>query len=388
MESLYLNAINLFGKLGPQKVTALLALIPSFEEIWKAERSLLEQTRFGSDVIDEFIAFRKTVDPEIEYKKLEHEGIRMVLFHSPLNRPSLLPSFHSGQDLEKEGIQEKSEYPPLLKEIYSPPTTLYVRGTLPDPSLPTLAIVGSRKISSYGTQVAPELAGALADAGVVIVSGLALGVDSLAHQAAVERNQPTIAVLGCSINDSAIYPTSNRYLSHRILDTNGALISEYPLGVAPLKHHFPARNRMISGMSLGVLIIEASSESGSLLTARHALDQNREVFAVPGSIYSLNCEGTNNLIKMGAHCVTSTDDILDALNISSNFKRLATDMPMIADTYEESLILPHLSKSPIHIDELGMKSTLDLPTLSATLTLMEMKGSIRNLGAMMYVRTR
>src|SRR3989338_4180953 len=370
MEHAYLNAINLFGKLGPQKISQLLVATSTFEEIWKAQPQLLLHTRLPETLMYEFIAFRKTIDVEKEWMKLEKERIQMILLN---------PSPDRGEG--------KARYPLLLQEIYSPPVALYVRGTLPDPSLPTLAIVGSRKMSSYGAQVTPDIAGALAGAGIVIISGLALGVDSMAHQSAVEKNTPTIAVLGCSVNDSALYPISNRLLAKRILEINGAIISEYPLGTAPLKQHFPARNRIISGMSLGVLIIEASNESGSLLTARHALDQNREVFAIPGSIYSQTSEGTNNLIKMGAHCVTCAHDILDVLNIATS-PLLSRNSPITPDSYEESLILPHLSKTPTHIDELALRSTLDMQTFSATLTLMEMKGIARNLGGMMYVRAR
>src|SRR3989338_796404 len=361
MELIYVNAINLFGKLGPQKISHLLALIPTFEAIWQAERLLLLHAKMPETLVDEFITFRKTIDPKQEWERLEKEHIAMILPHEA--------------------------YPPLLKEIYSPPIALYIRGVLPDFSLPTLAIVGSRKISAYGAQLTPDISGSLSDAGIVIISGLALGVDSMAHHAAVAKCKPTIAVLGCSINDTALYPISNRTLAARILETGGAIISEYPLGTAPLKQHFPARNRIISGMSVGVLIIEASNESGSLLTARHALDQNREVFAIAGSIYSQTSEGTNNLIKMGAHCVTCAHDILDVLNIATS-PLLSRNSPITPDSYEESLILPHLSKTPTHIDELALRSTLDMQTFSATLTLMEMKGIARNLGGMMYVRAR
>ena len=358
----YINAINLFYKFGPQRLAQLRKIISDPQHIWEADKKTLLQTGVPEKVINEFVAFRPSIDIEKEWEKVEKAGIKMV-------------------------TQEEEEYPELLKELYSPPIALYVRGTLPNQSFPKLAIVGSRKVSSYGKQTTPDIAGQLAQTGIVIVSGLALGIDALAHQAAVDNNAPTVAVLGCSIDDGSIYPRANYQLAHKIIETGGAIISEYPLGTSPLKQHFPARNRIISGMSLGVLVIEATQQSGSLLTSRHALDQNREVFAVPGSIYNESSSGTNNLIKMGAHLVNNAQDIIDVLDLKTSplFK---DDIPVTPDTYEESLLLPLLSKEPIHVDILVSSSTLDMAAVSATLILMEMKGKVRNLGGMMYVKTK
>ncbi|MBT3412979.1 MAG: DNA-protecting protein DprA [Candidatus Jacksonbacteria bacterium] len=363
MESLYYtNAINLFYKFGPQRMAQIRKRIPEPQHIWEADKQTLIQTGVPEKVIDEFIAFRPTINIKKEWEKLDNLGVRMV-------------------------THKDDEYPELLKELYSPPIALYVRGTIPNESFPKLAIVGSRKVSTYGKQTTPDIAAQLAQTGIIIVSGLALGIDGLAHQAAVENNTPTIAVLGCSIDDASIYPRANYQLAHNIIKTDGAIISEYPLGTAPLKQHFPARNRIISGMSLGVLVIEATQQSGSLLTSRHALDQNREVFAIPGSIYNESSIGTNNLIKMGAHLVNNAQDIIDVLDLKTS-PLFADDGPVTPDTYEESLLLPLLSKEPIHVDILVSTSTLDMAAVSATLTLMEMKGKVRNLGGMMYVRSK
>lgn len=362
MQEKYLNAINLFGKFGPQRLAQVRRVVPSFQAIWEADRATLLKSGLAEDLIDEFLNFRATQDMFAEWQKLEGDNIRLVSLDDP-------------------------DYPASLKEIYHPPVGLYVRGTLPPPNQPLLGLVGSRHATAYGEQITRELAAALSQSGVVVVSGLAYGVDTVAHKAAVDAEKPTIAVLGCGIDHNSIYPRSNTTLTQQIMATGGAIISEYPIATLPFKQHFPYRNRIIAGLSLGVLVTEASEDSGSLLTARHALDQNREVFAVPGSIYNKLSEGTNNLIKMGAHCVTKIDDILDVLNLSE-LRHLTADSPIIPDTYEESLILPHLSKEPVHVDAIVIKSKLATPTVNATLTLMEMKGKVRNIGGMMYVKTR
>ncbi|MFH1412752.1 MAG: DNA-processing protein DprA [bacterium] len=212
-----------------------------------------------------------------------------------------------------------SNYPALLKQIHDPPHILYCRGIL-NPQLTkfTLAVVGSRKHSPYGHQVIRKLVSELSKLGITIVSGLAFGLDALAHQTALDYHGKTIAVLGSGLDDYNIYPSENLQLAHQIIANNGCLISEYAPGTGAQKYHFPMRNRIISGMSLGTLVIEAAERSGSLITARYALEQNREVMAIPGRIDSSTSKGTNNLIKMGARPVTSIDDILETLNLTIN----------------------------------------------------------------------
>ena len=204
-------------------------------------------------------------------------------------------------------------YPQLLKEIYDPPQTLYVNGQLKAVEKYPLAVVGTRKISSYGQQITQSLVKALARAGLTIISGLALGVDGLAHQATLDVGGRTIAVLGSSLD--IIYPPSHEKLAQRIVESDGAIISEYPPKTRPSKWTFPARNRIVAGLSLGVLVIEAPKRSGALITARFALDQGREVFAVPGSIYNKNSAGCHLLIKLGAKPVTKPEDILESFNL-------------------------------------------------------------------------
>ena len=227
----------------------------------------------------------------------------------------------------------------------------------------------------------------LASQGITIVSGLALGIDAIAHQACLEVNGKTIAVLGCGIEKQNIYPVHNRILSEKILNSGGCVLSEHPIGTAPYKHHFPQRNRIISGLSIGTLIVEAAEKSGALITAQHALDQNREVFAVPGTITSKTSFGTNNLIKMGAHPVTSAQDILDALNLKQATDYLSAK-EITADSADEAKILEYLSFEPIHADELTRLTKMPTSAINATLTLMEMKGKIKHIGAMKYALAR
>lgn len=209
-------------------------------------------------------------------------------------------------------LQDKN-YPHLLKEIYDPPEKLYFLGELKTKEKYPLAVVGTRKVSSYGKQITRSLVKTLAQAGLTIISGLALGVDGLAHQAALDVGGRTIAVLGSGLN--VIYPSAHKRLFQKIVECNGVIISEYSSNARPSKWTFPARNRIVAGMSLGVLVIEAPKKSGALITARFALEQGREVFAVPGSVYNENSAGCHYLIKMGAKPVTKPEDILEAFNL-------------------------------------------------------------------------
>lgn len=218
----------------------------------------------------------------------------------------------SSIEFEKITIQDKN-YPPLLKEIHDPPQELYVWGNLKPKEKYPLAVVGTRNVSQYGKQVTTELVTELAKQGLTIISGLALGIDGLAHQSALDTNARTIAVLGSGFYH--LYPREHKKLAENIVKSGGAVITEYPPDAKPTQKTFPARNRIIAGLALGVLVIEAPMRSGALITARHALEQNREVFAVPGSIYNKNSDGTNNLIKMGAKPVTNPEDILESFNI-------------------------------------------------------------------------
>jgi len=278
-------------------------------------------------------------------------------------------------------VLNDKNYPKLLKEIKNPPEVLYYRGEiLPEENC--FAIVGTRRYSPYGKQVALEMAGDLAEAGLIIVSGLAPGIDTFAHTAAVERNKRTIAVLGTGLDEKTIYPQSNLKLAQRILETGGCLISEYPSGTPGSQFSFPQRNRIISGLSLGVLVVEAKEKSGALITAEWARKQRRKVFAVPGPIHSSNSKGPHKLIKQGAKLVEHTNDILKELNLSQSSTR--TVLVENERSEEENLILKILKEEALYIDKIIEKTKLPASTIASTLAILEIKGKVRNLGNNVY----
>jgi DNA processing protein len=288
------------------------------------------------------------------------------------------------EEIKTINIQDKN-YPKLLKEIKDAPKTLYYRGEIKfDENC--FAVVGTRRFSPYGKQVALEMAGDLAEAGLTIVSGLAPGIDTFSHQAAVERNKRTIAVLGTGLDEKTIYPQSNLKLAQKILETGGALISEYPPGTPGSKFTFPQRNRIISGLSLGVLVVEAKEGSGALITAEYASKQNRKIFAIPGPIHTLNSWGPHYLIKRGAKLVENANDILEELNL--DVLKVKTDKTVTGESREENLILNILKENSLHIDKIIEKTKLSTPKVASTLAILEIKGKVRNLGGNVYALSR
>jgi DNA processing protein len=277
--------------------------------------------------------------------------------------------------VERQGVRIvdflSAEYPKLLLEIPDHPPFLYVRGTLGHPE-PAVGVVGSRRASSYGLMATAKLARDLAGAGVTVVSGMARGVDAAAHRGALEAGGKTIGVLGCGVD--LVYPAENRRLYAEMTE-KGALVSEFPMGTLPLAENFPRRNRIISGMSRGILVVEATESSGSLITARCALDQGREVFAVPGNITTLASRGTNSLIKEGAKLVQGVEDILEELppqdaGVPRGNSRSFSLTP------QEAALFTLLAESPLHIDDITARSELPVATVSALLLGMELKGAV------------
>jgi len=276
------------------------------------------------------------------------------------------------------------EYPARLREIHDYPPLLYVRGKILPQDEFAVAVIGTRKATAYGRQVTEEITGDLARSSITIVSGLARGIDSIAHRSALEAGGRTIAIFGSGID--VIYPYENRELAKRIME-NGALISEYPLGTSPRAEHFPIRNRIISGLSLGVLVTEAGDDSGALITVQTALDQNREVFAVPGSIMSPSSKGTNNIIQQGAKLVGDYKDILEELNLKSvAVHQEVKEVIPASDT--EALILSKLSTEPVHVDKICRETNLPIATLTSALSMMELKGMVKQVSGMNYVLSR
>lgn len=350
-----------FPKITQKRAHNLLRAFSSFETAWSASHSELCRAGWDEALASEFALWRQTVDEASVEQALERDGIACV-------------------------VKDDPRYPGLLKEIYDPPLCLFVRGDIASLGFP-VAVVGTRKYTEYGRQVADELAFELARQGISIVSGLALGIDGFAHAAAIRAGGRTVAVLGGGVDDARIAPRAHLPLAHAILAHGGALVSEYPPGFLPTEYSFPRRNRIIAGMSLGAIVVEAPESSGALITARCSLEMDREVFAVPHNITSLAGAGPNNLIKMGAKPVCGALDVLDALNLRG-IREYGTTIAITPDTPEEAKLLPHLCRNPVHIDELTKASGLPSAAVSSAMTMMEMKGKVKNLGGMMYVLAR
>lgn len=354
----YFNSFNLMPQMGPLKFRMLLAYFSTLEKAWNANFQELEKSGLPKITIERILDQRNRISPEKEMEKLIFEKINIITIND-------------------------TEYPDQLKEISSAPALIYVRGKLIKDET-CIAIIGSRKISPYGVQVASQLAHELAKIGITVVSGMALGTDAVAHRECLKLKKRTIAILGGGIDDKSIYPATNRQIANEIAAT-GALLCEYPIGTPPLKQHFPARNRIISGLSRGILVIEAAESSGALITVKFALEQNREIFAIPGNIFSKNSMGTNNLIKLGAKLVTNIDDILEELDANYLRKR-STKPEIIPDSEEEAEVLKNLTfDTPIHVDHLSRNTKMHISALTSLLTLMEIKGKVKNIGGMKYI---
>lgn len=356
----YLNALNIIDGVGSQKMSLLLEFFGSAENAWKASPEELRQSRIGEVLAEKIIQERKKIDPDAEWEKLQKENIQVIALSDPA-------------------------YPGLLRQIHNPPSLLYIKGVCNNFNIsPMIAIVGSRKFTAYGNQAAFAIARDLARAGITVVSGLALGIDAIAHRGALEGKGQTLAILGSSLEDFQIGPRINFGLSREIIES-GALLSEYPLGTPATPGTFPARNRLMAGMTLGTLVIEAARGSGSLITANLALEFDREIFAVPGSIFSPQSEGANDLIKSGAKLVGNAKDILEELKIEEA-KNIETVKKIIPASAEEEIILKQLSHEPVHIDKIIKMVKLEVNVISSVLSIMEMKGLAKDIGGQNYVK--
>lgn len=356
----HLHALNKIEGIGSQRIKLLLATFSTAQNIWQASLSDLQKA-LGGDILPERIFFEKQrLDPDAEWEMMEKAGIHLVDFTSP-------------------------SYPKLLKEIHNPPYLIYTRGNLVFDEAPAIAIVGSRKFSSYGEQLANAFARDLTKAGFTIVSGLALGIDAISHRGALEAKGGTIAVLGGGIDDESIHPRANFNLAREIIANGGLMMSDYPPGTPATALTFPARNRIIAGLALGTLIVEAGEKSGTLITAKMALESNREVFAIPGSIFSLTSIGTNGLIKSGAKMVTCVQDILEEFNLLQSLEKNKQTTLKLPENKEEEILITILSDVPLHIDNIAKLSDLSVSAISATLMMMEIKGWVKNLGGQNYI---
>lgn len=284
-----------------------------------------------------------------------------------------------GMDIKEVPITSK-EYPERLRQIHEPPAMLYVRGHILGQDDIAVAIVGSRKCTQYGKQVAYDLAFALAKAGVTIVSGMALGIDGEAHRGALDAGGRTIAVLGTGVDEKSIYPHTHLSLAQRILKS-GVILSEFEPGTPGLPHHFPQRNRIISALSLGVVVVEGSEKSGSLITANFALEQGKDVFAVPGPIYAQTSVGANKLIQQGAKLVMNAQDVLEELGLEQQSVRTTVNEEL---SEEYALVLSVISQEAVSADQLIAKTQLPSSLVLEALTMLELQNRIQRVGAHTY----
>lgn len=353
----YWLALARHPKLGAVRIKKLSEAFATMADAFCATKEELVAAGIEPRVAEQFAFDRDGISPDAELETLERHGARAITLAD-------------------------NAYPQELRTIYDPPAVLFVRGALPDPGRVHLAVVGSRHPTRYGEQVTREFIGPIATSGVVVVSGLAYGVDAIAHRATLDAGGTTVAVLGGGIDEENIYPSQHRSLASHIVAGGGAVISEFPVGTHVMKQNFPFRNRIISGLSRGTLVVEAKATSGSLITARCAMEAGRDVFAVPGPIHSELSEGPNNLIKTGAFAVTTPTDVLSRLGLEVR----ETKPDYVPGSAEEKTIYDALTREPQHADELTAKTSLAPSTVTSTLTLMEMKGSARHLGGLYYVR--
>ncbi len=355
----YWVGFSLVKGIGAVRFQTLIDFFGRADIAWHAPPEALREAGLSANLVNNLIQVRSGKSLEQIWERMVAEGISVLTW-------------------------EDEVYPRRLKEISQPPPVLFVRGELCLDDEWAVAIVGTRRATSYGRHVTGEVAAALARNGVTIVSGLARGVDGLAHQAALDAGGRTIAVLGCGVD--RIYPPEHRRLAEQII-AHGALISDYPPGTPPEAVNFPPRNRIISGLSLAVVVVEAGQSSGALITASFAADQGRDVFAVPGNITAPQSKGTNRLIQDGAYPLLDPKEVLESLDLTMVTEHRAARMVLPADALELQLF-ELLSSEPLHVDEIRSKTDMPIEKVTATLALMELKGFVRQVGGMNYVAVR
>jgi DNA processing protein len=342
--------------IGPARLRRLVDHFGDAERAWNAAPGELHAV-LDERSIESLIRTRGRLSLEREMERIDRAGIAVLTVADP-------------------------DYPRLLAQIPSPPPVLYVRGSLlPDDAL-AVAVVGTRRSTHYGREVTGRIAAGLAEAGVTVVSGLARGIDAAAHHASLKAGGRTIAVLGSGVD--IIYPSEHRGLADAIIE-NGALVSDYAPGRKPDAPNFPARNRIISGLSLGVIVVEAPNRSGALITVDFAADQGRYVFVVPGSVLSDNSAGCHRLLRDGARAVTSADDVLDDLRIGQRREHAAVQQALPL-TDGERRLMNHINADPQHIDEIVAAANIPVSEGLALISMLELKGIIRDAGARHFVR--
>jgi DNA processing protein len=355
----YWIGFTLVKGIGAVRFQRLLERFGDAESAWKAAPAELAGAGLSLKMIERLVALREKADLSRLWDQIQSKGIEVLTW-----------------------LDEA--YPQRLKEIEQPPPVLYLRGELLPEDTWAVAIVGTRRVTPYGRQVTEQIASFLAANGVTVVSGLARGVDAIAHNAALKAGGRTLAVLGSGVD--RIYPPENRALAEQIFE-HGAVLSDYAPGTPPESSNFPPRNRIISGLSMAVVVIEAGETSGALITAEFAAEQGREIFAVPGNILAPQSKGTNKLIQQGALPLLSASDIMQALNLTRVGQHKAARKALPADEVEAKL-LTAMGEEPLHVDEIRNQTGLPVEKVSATLVMMELKGMVRQVGNMHYVVVR
>lgn len=357
---LFLLGFHTIPVLGPKRLTKLINYFPTLEQAWSASRNELIAAGLEEHAVEKIIHIRPSIDRDEVYENIiKHQVHVCTIFDD--------------------------DYPERLKTIPIPPPVLYYKGVFPSENdVHALSVVGTRKMTPYGKQVIASIVADCAARGCMILSGLALGVDGAAHKAALSVNARTVAALAHGLN--TVQPTTHARLAEEILEQGGALISEFPIGTPSLKQHFPQRNRIIAGLSQGTLIVEADIGSGTLITAHYALEYGREVFSVPGSIFSQQSRGTLQLLKQGAIPVMSSDDIFEAFEIAAPMQQEALPLPSL--TEDEACIMKVLSFTATHIDDMIKQTKLDVQKIHSILVAMELKGYIQDIGGYHYIKRK
>jgi len=344
---------------GPTRFYKLLEEFGNMTEAWKASPETLKPL-LGEKAFAGWREVRENWDADAEMEKIDHHRYRVYLFSEP-------------------------DYPPLLKQIADPPPVLYCRGGFEYGDDIAVAIVGTRKPTPLGAFTANELAVELSRQGLMIVSGMARGIDSAAHQGALDAGGRTTAVLGCGLD--VVYPRENEGLMEQIA-ANGAVVTEFPLGTQPLALNFPARNRIISGLSLGVVVVEATNDSGSLITAGFSLEQGREVFAVPGSIGNEGSKGPHKLIRQGAKLVENYRDILNELAVPPPVAAAINDISVEMLNCQEKMVFSVLTREPLHVDQIIRRSGLASAQVNSGLMQLELRGLVKCFPGQLYMRIK
>jgi len=358
MEREYLIALYSFLAFGPVRTDLLIKYFGSSQKAWNAPSKKLIEVGLQQKIVKEFDSYRQKFDFKGYFSSLKNLSIKVL-------------------------TKDDRNYPINLKDLPDAPFVLYVRGELKDSDVNSVAIVGSRKMTSYGKEVTTRFASELGRLGLTVISGLAFGVDFAAHAACLEAGGRCIAVLAGGVD--RITPRTNEWLGRKIISSGGAVISEFPPGTTPQRYYFPFRNRIISGMSRAVIVVEGAIKSGTIHTANHAANQGRSVFAVPGMITSPMSQAPLYLIKNGAKVLTETKDILEELDVQIRVDQKVVERTMPSGKDEEKLY-QLLQKEPLHIDELARTTGLTVPEISASLTVMELKGLVKNNGGGIYKR--